>query len=189
LRIGLWQRRRRDQAGDADVGEGSANRAINGGPVGLNLAIAVQSAILAAFLDAGGEGDGAFDGFDNIGKVDGRCWAGEAHAAAAAARCDEQACAGQLADQFLNGGAGDLRLFRQFGRLQRHRPALAGGGAHEHHGIIGKVGQSHFFPHSHLRMILNWSKLLHLYRNSGLLAQGQGRGARKKWHPIWPEPH
>lgn len=139
-------RGRCDQAGDADIGQGPAHRAIDGGPMGLDLAIAVQGAVLAAFFDTTGQRDGAFDCFDDIRKVDGCRWAGESDAAAAAPRCHQQTGAGQLADQFLHGGAGDLRLFRQFGRLQWHRPALAGGGAHQHHGIVGKIGQTHFFP-------------------------------------------
>lgn len=112
-----WVRGRCYQAGHANIGQGPANRAIDGGPMGLDLATAVQGAVLTAFFDAACQRDGAFHRFDNIGQIDRRSGSGEADAAAAAARGDQQARAGQLADQFLHGGAGDMRLFRQFGRL------------------------------------------------------------------------
>ena len=72
--------------------------------------------------------------------------AGEAEAAAGAARRFEQARGGSRLTSFCAVGSGMPVSAGKVGRTEPRAAAMARGGGHHHDGIIGKAGQAHQLP-------------------------------------------
>src|SRR5690606_39488359 len=105
----------------------------------LHLTAALKAAVVTAVVAASRQRNRTLDRFDNLRDVDRGRRPRKPYPAAAATRGDKQTGARKAAHQPLRSGARNPGLLSEQGRVQRDRSALSRGGAHQHHGIIGKV--------------------------------------------------
>jgi hypothetical protein len=98
--------RRSTELSERNRRQRAAYRLVDEAGMRLDEAVAVERAIVASLIHAGGHCDRAFDGLDDVGQADAVRVAREREPARGAARRLEQAGGGEAAGELLRGGSG-----------------------------------------------------------------------------------